>query len=104
MALFKKVEEKDIGSTPISGSGDGNGSRSNVTHLLLLDPIPDLNKNTEGASEMNSTLALDGAAARIWAAKMVVAESWRFPPLSLQCALEFTRAFSGAIVQQANSR
>jgi hypothetical protein len=53
---------------------------------------------------MNSTLALDGAAARVWAAKMVMAESWRFPPLSLQCALEFTRAFSGAIVQQANSR
>ena len=26
----------------------------------------------------------------------VAAESWRFPPLSLQCALEFTRAFSGA--------
>jgi hypothetical protein len=42
--------------------------------------------------------------ARVWAAKMVAAESWRFPPLSLQCALEFTRAFSGAIVQQANSR
>ena len=32
------------------------------------------------------------------------AESWRFSPLSLQCALEFTRAFFGAIVQQANSR
>src|SRR5664279_2016101 len=32
------------------------------------------------------------------------AESWRFPPLSLQCALKFTRAFSGVVVQQANSR
>jgi len=41
---------------------------------------------------------------RVWAAKMVAAESWRLPPLSLQCALEFTRAFSCAIVQQANSR
>ena len=45
-----------------------------------------------------------GGLARVWAAKMVAAESWRFPPLGLQWALEFTRAFSGAIVQQANSR
>ena len=69
-----------------------------VDHIIVLQMAPCIR-----AYPVAAPLIVRGLA-RVWAAKMLAAESWRFPLLSLQCALEFTRAFSGTIIQQANSR
>src|SRR5450759_4131655 len=106
---------------------DGNNARAHPVsrdiaqvphdaHIIVLQMAPCIR-----AYPVAAPLIVCGLA-RVWAAKMgnavtssfckwphhpasveVAAESWRFPPLSLQCPLEFTRTFSGAIVQQANS-
>ena len=69
-----------------------------VDRIIVLQMAPSMR-----AYPLAAPLVVCGLA-HVWAAKMVAAESWHFRRGEPTMRLEFARAFSDAIVQQANSR